>query len=155
MAIRIKAKIKENNSDKAKKQQTIKLDEAQVENFMNDLTERITWSTNRIVDESGKTVIVPNRTNKESDGFSILIKCAIGSVFFITAVLIAYFLFTSSAQFWNKGILYKTILFIIGVMGLDCLLLGIDIFKEKDRNYIVSIFSSLVALAALIVALVK
>ena len=31
--------------------------------------------------------------------------------------------------------------------------LGIDIWREKDRNYLISIFSSLVALVALVITL--
>lgn len=41
------------------------------------------------------------------------------------------------------------------VIVVDCIILGIDIFKEKDRNYIISLFSALVALVALIVTLLK
>ena len=41
------------------------------------------------------------------------------------------------------------------VIVVDCIILGIDIFKEKDRNYIISLFSALVALVALVVTLLK
>lgn len=44
-------------------------------------------------------------------------------------------------------------LFVVAIAGFDCFILGIEIFREKDRNYIVSIFSALVALAALVVTL--
>ena len=50
---------------------------------------------------------------------------------------------------------HRIALFIVAIADFDCLLLGIEILKEKDRNYIVALFSALVALVALIVTLVK
>lgn len=41
------------------------------------------------------------------------------------------------------------------VIVFDCIVLGFDIIKEKDRNYIISLFSALVALVALVATLLK
>jgi len=43
----------------------------------------------------------------------------------------------------------------MGILGFDCIILGVEVLREKDRNYIVALFSALVSLVALIVTLVK
>lgn len=78
-----------------------------------------------------------------------------GTLFFIAATLIVHFLCTAWNQCWAGG-WTKIATWIIGaVAAIDCGGLGIEIFREKDRDYIVSLFSAFVALAALVVALTK
>lgn len=136
------------------KQKTIRLDDDQVEGFLDDLTQRIEWSTNRIVDESPKTIVQSNK-NIPQDGFSFIIKLVIASFFFVTTVAIGCLLYNVWNEFWSNGWINRIALFVVAISGFGCLFLGIEILREKDRNYIISLFSALVALVALIVALIK
>lgn len=136
------------------KQKTIRLDDDQVEGFLDDLTQRIEWSTNRIVDESPKTIVQSNK-NIPQDGFSFIIKLVIASFFFVTTVAIGCLLYNVWNDFWSNGWINRMALFVVAISGFDCLFLCIEILREKDRNYIISLFSALVALVALIVTLVK
>lgn len=136
------------------KQKTIRLDDDQVEGFLDDLTQRIEWSTNRIVDESPKTIVQSNK-NIPQDGFSFIIKLVIAGFFFVTTVAIGCLLYNVWNDFWSNGWINRIALFVVAISGFDCLFLCIEILREKDRNYIISLFSALVALVALIVTLVK
>lgn len=136
-------------------QKTLRLNDEQLQSFLDELTQRIEWSTNRIVDETSKTTIVPATENQRSDGFSFIIKWTIASLFFSVSIIIAYLLYRIWGEFWIAGWTNRIALFILAVMSFDCLILGIEIIKEKDRNYIISLFSALVALVALIVSVVK
>lgn len=136
------------------KQKTIRLDDEQVEGFLDDLTQRIEWSTNRIVDETPKTIVQSNK-NIPQDGFSFVIKWSIASFFFIVTLVIGYSLYSIWGEYWGMSWWHRIALFIIVIADFDCFLLGIEILREKDRNYIISLFSALVALVALIVALIK
>lgn len=137
------------------KQKTIRLDDDQVDGFLKDLTQQIEWSTNRIVDETPRSIIVKPQENQKSDGFSCFIKWSIAILFFIVAIAIIYSLCSIWREFWDKGWANRIALFVVAISGLDCLFLFIEILREKDRNYIISLFSALVALVALIVALIK
>lgn len=137
------------------KQKTIRLDDDQVEGFLDDLTQRIEWSTNRIVDETPRSIIVKPQENQKSDGFSYFIKWSIAILFFTVAIAIIYSLYSICGEFWDTGWANRVALVIVAIAGFDCAALGIEILKEKDRNYIISLFSALVALVALIVALIK
>ena len=148
------AEQKKKNAE-LQKQKTIRLDDEQVEGFLDDLTQQIEWSTNRIVDETPRSIIVKPQENQKSDGFSCFIKWAIAILFFIVAIAIIYSLCSIWREFWDKGWANRIALFVVAISGLDCLFLFIEILREKDRNYIISLFSALVALVALIVTLVK
>lgn len=147
------AEQKKKNAE-LQKQKTIRLDDEQVEGFLDDLTQRIVWSTNRIVDESPKTIVQSNK-NIPQDGFSFVIKLVIASFFFVTTVAIFCLLYNVWNDFWSNGWINRIALFVVAISGFDCLFLCIEILREKDRNYIISLFSALVALVALIVTLVK
>lgn len=147
------AEQKKKNAE-LQKQKTIRLDDEQVEGFLDDLTQRIVWSTNRIVDESPKTIVQSNK-NIPQDGFSFVIKLVIASFFFVTTVAIFCLLYNVWNDFWSNGWINRIALFVVAISGFDCLFLCIEILREKDRNYIISLFSALVALVALIVALIK
>lgn len=148
------AEQKKKNAE-LQKQKTIRLDDEQVDGFLKDLAQRIEWSTNRIVDETPRSIIVKPQENQKSDGFSYFIKWSIAILFFTVAIAIAYSLYSIWGEFWDTGWANRVALFIVAIAGFDCAVLGIEILKEKDRNYIISLFSALVALVALIVALIK
>ena len=70
----IKRELQEIN-EKIQATTTVKMDADQMEFFLNELTERIEWSTNRIVDESKEKIMIsPPLSQERKDGFSYLIK---------------------------------------------------------------------------------
>lgn len=133
---------------------TVRLDAEQENRLLDELTQRMEWSTNRIVDEV-KPHYVVNAPENKSDGFSLLIKCIIGIPILIFGAAIACFLYQNAATYWQQGFSTQFAVVMIGILGFDCIVLGIEVLREKDRNYIVALFSALVSLVALIVTLVK
>ena len=87
--------------------------------------------------------------------FSYFLKWIIAVPFFLLVISTIYFLFTVGRQYWAEGWSQRFALIFVAIAGFDCFILGIEILKEKDRNYVVALFSALVALVALIVTLVK
>lgn len=145
--------LKKKNAE-LQQQKTVRLNDEQLQGFLDELTQRIEWSTNRIVDETPRSITVESQ-HKTNDGFSYFMKCSIAIPFFLVTIAIAYSLYSIWGEFWNTGWANRVALFIVALAGFDCAALGIEILKEKDRNYIVSLFSALVALVALIVTLIK
>lgn len=148
------ANLKKKNAE-LQQQKTVRLNEEQLQDFLDELTQRIEWSTNRIVDETPRSITVNSQERPKSDGFSYFMKWIIAVPFFAVAIAIVYSLHSVGGELWSTGWANRVALFIVALAGFDCAVLGIEILKEKDRNYIVSLFSALVALVALIVALVK
>ena len=146
--------LKKKNSE-LQQQKAVRLNDTQLQGFLDDLTQRIEWATNRIVDETPRTTVMHSNDAPYNDGLSFFMKWLIAITFFSVTVAIAYTLYDTWKEFWNSGWTNRISLFVVGIAGFDCLALGIEILKEKDRNYIVSIFSALVAIVALIVSLVK
>ena len=144
-----------NKNTELQKQKTIRLDDEQVESILDSMTQRIEWSTNRIIDESQKPIAIQTNEKTQQDGFSFAIKWCIASFFFIVTLVISYWLYRIWVNYWGTSWGHRIALFIVAMVGCNCFLLGIDILKEKDRNYIIALFSALVALVALIVTLVK
>ena len=152
--MKCKVHRKEKVSDDAREPVTVRLDAEQENRLLDELTQRVEWSTNRIVDEMKPHYIV-NTPQKKNDGFSLLIKCIIGIPILIFGAAIACFLYQNAATYWQQGFSTQFAVVMIGILGFDCIVLGIEVLREKDRNYIVALFSALVSLVALIVALVK
>lgn len=146
--------LKKRNAE-LQQQKTVRLNEEQLERFLNEITKRMEWSTNKIIDETPRTTIVHSGNMKKDDGISFLMKCLISILFFAVAIAIIYSLNSIWGELWSAGLKNRIALVIVAIASFDCFALGIEILKERDRNYIVSIFSALVALVALIVALVK
>lgn len=138
-----------------RQQKTVRLNDEQLQDFLDDLTQRIEWSTNRIVDETPKTTMVHATENQRNDGFSFIIKWIVASPFFAVSITIAYSLYSIWGEFWSAGWTNRIALFIVAVVSFYCFILSIEIIKEKDRNYIIALFSALVAFVALIVTLIK
>ena len=138
------------------KNKTTCLDEAQLTKFLDELTERIEWATNRIVDETApKQVVVQPAKTTNTDGFSWLLKCSIGIPIMLFGIGLFIVLWQSANLYWAQGWNMRLVVTFLGITAFDCLCLGVEIFREKDRNYIVALFSALVSLVALIVTLVK
>lgn len=133
---------------------TVRLDAEQKNRLLDELTQRMEWSTNRIVDEVKPHYIV-NAPENKSDGFSLLIKCIIGIPILIFGAAIIFYLYKNAVEYWEQGFSMQFAVVMMGVLGFDCIVLGVEVLREKDRNYIVALFSALVSLVALIVTLVK
>ncbi len=153
---RIQALEKELVTEKEKVDEhfiTIRLDPTQVDEIMNQLTERIEWSTNRIVDETDPHTPIIIKS-KKADMFSSIIRWTLSFVFAGFGVGLIAILVANWSSYWTGGV-NNISTFCVILIGLISTVIGIDIFREKDRNYIISLFSALVALVALIVTLVK
>lgn len=148
------ADIKKKNVE-LQQQKTVLLNDEQLQSFLGELTDRIVWSTNRVIDEMPRSININPQSFQRDDSCSRILKFGIGIPFFMIAVLIGNFLNDIYGEYWNSGWTGKFYVIILVIATLDCLTLGVEIFKAKDKNYIVSLFSALVALVALIVALVK
>lgn len=152
--MKCKVHKKKNVSNAAHQTVSVRLDAEQENRLLDELTQRIEWSTNRIVDEA-KPHYVVNAPENKSDGFSLLIKCIIGIPILIFGAAIIIYLYKNAAGYWEQGFSMQFAVVMMGVLGFDCIVLGIEVLREKDRNYIVALFSALVSLVALIVTLVK
>lgn len=143
------------NNVELQKNRTIRLDEKQVEQILESLTQCVELSTDRIVDESPKIIVESSNKKVSQDGFSFIIKWTIAITFFVTAFALGYLLYNVWGDFWNVGLVNRTCLFVVAFVGFNCFVLGVGIIREKDRNYIISLFSALVALVALVITLIK
>lgn len=152
--IRLQKEIEKLKAEQNSRTDAIRIDDKQIEYFLDQLTERMEWSTNRIVDES-KPSYIPVCQPKESDGLSSVLKCFISFPIIVFGIAVFVFLFTYGDDYLKQGFSQQLSVVFMGILCLDCILIGIEVFKEKDRNYIVALFSALVSLVALIVALVK
>ena len=144
----VKEKLDEQNKN-------VHLDEAQLNKFLDELTHRVEWSTNRIVDETSPRHVIVQDTSSKQDGVSELIKFAIASLIIAVGIGIFTVMFQSIKLFWTQGWDARFVIFFSGVVAIVCLCLGVEIFREKDRNYIISLFSALVSLTALIVSVIN
>lgn len=133
--------------------QTVHLDDQQLDDLSQQITESIEWSTNRIVDESKPRTIIVSK-NKH-DAFSCFIKIALCILFIGFCILGFYTLFRNWSTFYVGGFVNIAAIGTIILVFLACFAIGVDIWCEKDRNYLVALFSALVSLVALIVAFLK
>lgn len=152
--MKCKVHKKKKVSNAAHQTVTVRLDAEQENRLLNELTQRMEWSTNRIVDEV-KPHYVVNAPENKSDGFSVLIKCIIGIPILIFGAAIIFYLYKNAVGYWAQGFSMQFAVVMMGILGFDCIVLGVEVLREKDRNYIVALFSALVSLVALIVTLIK
>ena len=138
---------------KIRQQKTVHLDDKQMQSFLDGLIEQIELSTNEIADKIPESETGNTMQKQPRDVFSLFMKCSIGLLFLCFTGCFVIGLCNVWEHFWNEGWISRMALFVVAIAGFDCFILGIEIFREKDRNYIVSIFSTLVALAALVVTL--
>ncbi len=133
---------------------TVQFDEQQIEKILAKITNEIDISTNKICDEVNQAV----KSIKEprSDDISFLLKLVLTALCFSIAIVCFWCIFSGFTLLKNGDSNSAMLLIIIGaVFYLAFTMLGLEIFKEKDRNYIVSLFSAVVALTALFVTLYK
>lgn len=141
----------------AQQPKTVQFDSNQVSLFVDQLTEIIERSTNQIVNDlepDYSAMISYTQQERTKDVFSNLIKWVLGSVFSAFGILGIVELVTNWPTYWIGGV-HNGATITLFLICLICVVIGIDLFREKDRKYIISLFSALVSLAALVVALVK
>lgn len=122
---------------------TVRIDENQLEGFLNDLTARVEWSTNRIIDESEtKYVVSTNNLNKDSDenALSSALKYLMGVLFLEVFDVLFVGLTNMWRQHWTAGWGSRLAFIAMVAMAVDCFLVGIAIFQEKDKSFIVAFF---------------
>lgn len=136
---------------KSNQNNTVRLDDKQLQ----EIIYNINFDSEEIVDKISQCNSTNQNSDNRNDAFSDAIRIGLASLFIIFAVVLGYNTVTKWSNLWSQGINYRITLFFMCVIALDCIILGIDIFKEKDRNYIISLFSALVALVALVVTLLK
>lgn len=141
---------------KSDNSQTVKINQMQIEEIKENLTDLVEWSTNKIVDESKPTVIGTGLVehNKEQTLFANIVKILLSVLFVSIGILLGYYLFSNRLVYWTD-VINKIALIAMSIVSIVCIALGISIFKEKDRNYIISMFSAIVSLVALIVSIIK
>lgn len=139
----------------AEEQKTVRFDDLQLKESIDELTECISWATNRIIDETRPKYITVTGNNANDTGFSMLLKCIIGLPMFLVGAAVVMFLWKSGGEYWVQGKAMRFALVVLGITGFDSICLGIEIFRERDRNYVVALFGALVSLVALIVTLVR
>lgn len=136
---------------KSNQNNTVRLDNEQLQEFLYN----INYNSEEIIDEIRRCNSTKQNSDDRKDAFSAAIKIGLASLFIIFAAVLGYNTVTQWSSFWSQGTNYRISLLFMCVIVFDFLILGVDIFREKDRNYIISLFSALVALVALIVTLLK
>ena len=132
---------------------TVRHDSNQQQQILDDLTQRIEWSTNRIIDETNPAPqIVPQ---KKTDAFSILVKVLLCGLFVGFGILGFITIINNWSTVYVGGFANIVAIGIVFVICLACVIIGVDIWREKDRNYLIALFSALVSLVALIVAFLE
>lgn len=131
----------------------VHLSDKQFDQLIDELSQRCEWSTNRIIEETKHRpqLLVQN---KKKDIASSILQIAMAAVFFGVGLCVISTIILNWNLYWTGGAKNVATLcvFFVGVISCAC---GIDLFFEKDRSYVVSLFSALVALVALIVVLLK
>lgn len=131
----------------------VQFDEQQIEKYLNEIINKLDVSTNKICDEINQAV--KSIKKPRSDDISFLLKLLVAALCFVIAIVFLCCIFSGFTLLGN-GESGRAMLFILCSAGF-CLaftMLGWEIIKEKDRNYIVSLFSAVVALTALVVTIV-
>ena len=95
------------------------------------------------------------KKDEVNDGFSKFVRWALTALFCGFGAFMIFGVFTSIKAIWKNNFINDLSVIILIIISIYCIALGICIHKIKNRNYLISVFSTLVALTALIVALIK
>lgn len=155
--LELELKTEKEKNQELQKQKTVRLDEDQLAQFLEELTKRSNDRTEYIAQEiQDKKMTVNVRTGgggNRKDVFSTIVRIALTVLFIAIGIVIIAGLTQLWGSFWGQGWAQKTALIIMTFAAGVCILIGIDINREKDRNYMISMFSAVVALVALVVTL--
>lgn len=84
-------------------QKTVRLNDEQLQGFLDELSQQIAWATNRIVDETPKTTIVHSQSEQNDNVLSIFMKWIVAIPFFVAAIVIACSLYNIWGELWGTG----------------------------------------------------
>lgn len=130
----------------------IKLDEKQLDDFA--------YQLNNMLDNYSDIIARSNQRLDDHIAFSRTSKL-IRLLIFISFLGLGIWLVIGVIQNWNKVITspFSLPAFLAGILvliiGIVCFIVAIDIKHESSKNYIISLFSAIVAIVALIVTLIK
>lgn len=131
----------------------IKFDEQQIEKYFDKITNKLDVSTDRLCEEVN--LVVKSMKEPKTDEIANFLKLIIAGLSAIVSISIIIYIYNAWKLYWNNGCSGWYWLFVHISYCIAFCLLACEIFKEKDRSYIVSLFSAVVALAALFVTLYK
>ena len=77
------------------------------------------------------------------------------TLFFAVGIILTFGTIFNIPVLWNSDFYNNLTVIILIALGIVLIVLGASIIKIDDRNYLISIFSAIVALAALIVSIIK
>lgn len=130
----------------------VHLDDAQLQLLIGALSQSIDQASNKAIDDLSKALAQDK--SKRNDVFSQVVRVILSCLFVGFGVILLIAIIARWSTIWTGGLQN----FAVAIVLIYCaifIVLGIDIFREKDRNYLITIFSSLVTLGALIVALLE
>lgn len=131
---------------------TVQFDEQQMSLFIDEFVEQIKCVNKQEKNKISSSDIVMQK-RQSFNMMQMILKIALCSPFTFVIMAIIMFYFNAGVYYWNLSWDYRFLLFVIGMICFDCVVIITEIFKEKDRNFIVSLFAALVALVSLIVTL--
>lgn len=130
----------------------VHLDDVQMQLLINAVSQSINQSSRKTVDELSK-VLVKEKAQR-NDFFSLLVKVVLFATFFCFGVLIIGATILKWNDLWIGGLQNLAVVILL-IYSIVFIVLSVDIWFEKERNYLISIFSALVAFVALVITLFK
>ena len=133
----------------------VQFNEKQLKFILNEI-KLIHENQNEQINESLKAINDYNlEQNKIKDIFSRIVRWTMFSLFIVVGLMLCIGAISLLPSIWNDDFFNNSAIVILIVLGIILIILGISIIKINDRNYLISVFSSIVALAALIVSIIK
>lgn len=142
--------IESNNSN-----ESVKLNDKQLELVLKEIRsmhENQNDQINKSLKEIGDLNLIQN---KVSDNFSRIVRWTMFSLFIVIGIILTLGVLINICTLLSPNIFNNIAVIILLILGIILIILGFSIIKIDDRNYLISVFSAIVALAALIVAIYK
>lgn len=142
--------IESNNSN-----ESVKFNDKQLELVLKEIRsmhENQNEQINKSLKEIGNLNLIQN---KVSDSFSRIVRWTMFSLFIVIGIILTLGALINICTLWSPNIFNNIAVIILLILGIILIILGFSIIKIDDRNYLISVFSAIVALAALIVAIYK
>lgn len=99
-------------------------------------------------------IILKDATEPKKDRFSQFVKISLAIAFIGLSILL---LFTALIDFkilWGNTLIEHISYIILFILLFLLIPVGVGIYKEKDRNYIISVLSAIVSIIALIISII-
>lgn len=99
-------------------------------------------------------IILKDATEPKKDRFSQFVKISLAIAFILLGILL---LFTALIDFkilWGNTLIEHISYIILFILLFSLIPVGVGIYKEKDRNYIISVLSAIVSIIALIISII-